>query len=274
MGCARLLAMAWMIVAASSWPAHAHDGIAGQIARLTAQIKNAPSDGSLLLRRGDLFRVNRQWREALADLDRVEQLDSSLRRVDLVRAHVLFDSSRPAEAVAAADRYLAHDPDHLDALLIRARARIVLRRFTTAADDFTRIIRSRPLPDFYLERARAQRASGAAGLLPALRGLDEGLARIGSIVTVELEALDLERALRQFDRAIVRIDRLAAQSARKEQWLARRGAVLEQAGRRDEARASYAAAIAAAEQLPPRIQRTRATQHLLTALRADLDRLN
>ena len=266
--------MAWMILAAWSWPAHAHDGIAGQIARLTAQIKNAPADASLRLRRGELHRVNRQWREALADLDRAKQLDASLRRVDLARAHVFLDSSRHAEAVAAADRYLSHDPDHLDALLIRARARVILRRFTAAADDFTRIIRSRPLPDFYLERARAQRASGPDGLAPALRGLDQGLARIGSIVTVELEALDLERVLRQFDRAIARIDRLAAQSARKEQWLARRGAVLEQAGRRDEARASYAAAIAAAEQLPARTQRTRATQQLLTALRADLDRLN
>ena len=270
----RWAALACLALVVWAWPVDAHDGLAGQIVRLTAEIRNDPANAALLLRRGELYRLNRQWREALADLDGAERVDASLRRVDLVRAHVFLETSRPGDAVAAADRYLTHEPEQIDALLIRARARVGLRRFAAAAADFTRILQQRPLPDFYLERARAERVIGPAGLDRARRGLDEGLARIGSIVTLELEALDLERALGEFDRALARIDRLAAAAPRKEQWLARRGAVLEQAGRRDEARATYAAALAAVEQLPARTQRTRATQQLLIALRADLDRLN
>jgi tetratricopeptide (TPR) repeat protein len=255
-------------------PAFAHDGINAQIARLTIELEGNPDNASLWLRRGELFRANRQWREALADLDRAARLDASLARVELVRAHVFLESSRPHDAIAAADRFLARDPDQPDALTVRARARVALRRFAEAAADFTRVVEVRPLPDLYLERARAERATGPRGLAPALRGLDEGLARLGSIVTLELEALDIERSLGQFDRALARIDRLTAQAARKEQWLARRGAVLEQAGRPVEARASYAAALAATQQLPPWTQRTRATRQLVDSLRADLGRLN
>jgi hypothetical protein len=91
----------------------------------------------------------------------------------------------------------------------------------------------------YIERAAAQAGAGGAGLEDAIRGLDTGIARLGPVVTLELAAADMEVLLGRYDAALSRIDRVAAQSGRKEPWLARTGAILEKAGRSEEALATY-----------------------------------
>ncbi|MBA2646756.1 MAG: tetratricopeptide repeat protein, partial [Pyrinomonadaceae bacterium] len=92
------------------------------------------------------------------------------------------------------------------------------------------------------------------------------------LITLQLAALDLELAQKRYDRALTRLERIAAQSPRKETWLARRGEILEQAGRKTEAHAAYAAALAAIETLPPHRRRVKAVTELETRLRAALRR--
>ena len=55
---------------------------------------------------------------------------------------------------------------------------------------------------------------------------------------------------------------VAAQSARKETWLARRADILARAGRTDQARSAYAAALTAIEALPAATRRTKAVAEL------------
>lgn len=253
-------------------PGLAHDSLTAQIARITAELSRDPDNARLLLRRGELRRMNRQWREALADLDRAAALDPTSRRIDLVRAHVFFDASRWADAVAAATTFLTQQPDDADARLVRARALVKLRRVDDAAADFTRSLERQPIPDVYVERVRLQREAGR--LEAALQGVEDGLKRLGPVVTLELEALDLETRLRRFDGALARLDRLAAHTARPETWLARRGEVLWRAGRITDARAAYQAALAAADRLPPWTRQTRATQQLVARVRVELERVS
>jgi Flp pilus assembly protein TadD len=63
------------------------------------------------------------------------------------------------------------------------------------------------------------------------------------------------------------------QSSRPEAWLARRGEILEQGGRAEDARTAYGKALAALEALSPRYRNTRATLELEARLRSTLDRL-
>jgi tetratricopeptide (TPR) repeat protein len=209
----------------------AHDGLAERIAAITTQIVQNPASGALLVRRAELYRFSRQWREALADLDRASTLDPAMAAVDLARAHVFLDVGHQQAAVDAASRFLTRQPGHADALIVRGRARARLGFAEEGAIDFTRALDQRPAPDLYIERARAVLGSGAARIEGALRGLDEGIARLGPIVTLELEAIDLELRLKRYDAALSRLDRVSAQAARQESWLARRGAILERAGR-------------------------------------------
>jgi hypothetical protein len=50
----------------------------------------------------------------------------------------------------------------------------------------------RPEPEIFLERAAALASSGNDHLKDALLGLNEGLAKLGSVMTLELAAYDLE----------------------------------------------------------------------------------
>lgn len=180
------------IVLLSPDAASAHDALVEQIAAVTARIARDPTNPELFLRRGELNRAARQWKQSLADLDRADELDPTLVAVDLVRSHVFFESGRHQAAVEAATRFLTHRPGHVDAFVVRGRARARLGQSREAALDFTRALDQRPTPDLYIERARTLRADGAAGIEDALRGLDEITSRLGGIVTIGLEAIDLE----------------------------------------------------------------------------------
>jgi tetratricopeptide (TPR) repeat protein len=254
--------------------AAAHDGIEEQIAALTTQISTSPADPDLRLRRADLYRVGQRWAEALADLDDVARLDPAMEAPDLVRAQVFFDTGAWKRAVDAATRFLERKPGTPAALLLRARSRARLGMRASAVDDFTMALETRPLPDVYLERANVTAAAGPAGVQDALNGLDAGVARLGPIVTLELAAIDLELRQRRYDAALARLDRVSAQAARQESWLARRGDILEKAGRVPLARAAYREALTLAESRHASARPTRASQVLIDDLRARLTRLD
>ena len=254
--------------------AWAHDGLAARIAALSAQIAQSPSSPSLYITRAELYRENRQWTDALADLERAERIDPTIAISNLVRAHVNLDRRNWQAAVDAASRFLARQPDHADAHVIRARAYARLGRRQPAAADFTSALAVRALPDIYIERARVQAQGSHASLEQAVQGLDEGIGRLGAIVTLELEAIDLELRLSRHDAALARLDRVTTRAPRKDSWLARRGAILERAGRPDQALAAYRAALDALSRQSERIQQTRASVTLAAELRADIDRLD
>lgn len=267
--------LAGLMVALAARPASAHDGLPEQIVLLTRQLASEPDRADLYVRRADLRRATRDFLSADTDLDRASALDPNLTAVHLVRAQVHADVGRPGDAVAAATRFLEREPRHVAARLLRARAYATLRHRIAAASDYARVVDVQPTPDIVLEHARLWRTA-PTDLDAARRALDEGLRRLGplaTIVTLELEALDIELAQKRYDAALVRLEGLAARAARKEAWLARRGAVLEDAGRPEEALVAYDAALAAATALPAHARGARATATLMTELEGHARRL-
>lgn len=255
-------------------PAAAHPEIEAQISDVTEHIAVRTDDASLYLRRGELHRVHRDWEAALADFERARGLGSGP-IVDFHVGRMQLEAGRYAAAAETLDRFLAVEPEHEAGLVARARARVALGRPLEAAADLSRAlaVTSRPQPTFYLERARALMAAGDRHLDEAIRGLDEGLERLGRPVTLELEAIDLEVRAGRYDAALARIDRIAAASVRREAWLIRRGELLEQAGRPAQAREAYTLALAAIDALPPSRRGNRAVQRLQAQARSALARL-
>ena len=270
----RVALLAIAVLLASGGLASAHDGLAQRIAALTAQIAQSPSSPSLLVKRAELYRENRQWSEALADLERAERIDPTIAIVNLVRAHVHLERKDWPAAADAATRFISRQPDHAGARVVRARAYAQLGRRLAAAEDFTSALAVRPQPDLYIERAKALAGLGRDGLEQALRSLDGGLGRLGPVVTLELEAIDLELRLNRYDAALTRLGGITVRAQRKDSWLARRGAILERAGRPEEARAAYREALDSLSSQSMRIQQTRASVTLADDLRADIERLD
>jgi predicted Zn-dependent protease len=249
-----------------------------QIADVTRRIEADPNDATLFLRRGELHRIHRDWARAEADYARARRLDPALAAVDLGLGKMLLDAGRPAEAAKALDAYVERRADDPEGYAARARAHARAGDPLAAARDFTRAIDlhtgpSPPRPEHYLGRARALAEAGPSHLDEAIRGLDEGLARLGPAVTLELAAIDLEIERGAWEAALARVERAAVRSGRKETWEARRGAILEASGRTAQARAAYARALAAMADLPPHRRGTPAMADLERDIRAALERL-
>ena len=248
-----------LVVMLLPFSASAHEGVNEQIVALTAKIKRDPKNASLYLQRGELYRLERKWTRADADYQHALRLQPDLSIVNLARGHMLFESHRFAQAKSALDRFLRQQPNHADGLIIRARVLAKMGARLDAARDFTQALAlgTTPEPELYLERAEVL-AGDKRYFEDALRGLDEGIARLGPLVTLQLAAIDLELRRKDYDAALSRLALITAQSERKEAWFIRRGEILRAAGRSDEARAAFNEALVAIDSLPSSRRQSRA----------------
>jgi len=253
--------------------AHAHGDLHDQIASVTGQIRQDPQNAMLFLKRAELFRVHGEWDAAQADYDRVTQFASDFAAIDFFRGRMLLEAGRPEPARKSLDHFLEKQPNHAEALIARARVLVKLGDGEGAANDFTRAISRlpEPKPDYYLERAQALAGAGNSHVDDALRGLDEGIQKLGPLIALRVRAVDLELSRKNFDGALARLEQIIAQSPRRETWLARKGDILEQAGRTGEARAAYAAALNAIVSLPSNHRKTRTIVALENRLRPVLE---
>lgn len=249
---------------------HAHEGLHEQIVAVTAKIKRDPKKASLYLQRGELHRLHHDWARATADYDRAARLQPSLIIVDLARGKMLFESRRLQQAKFVLDRFLRQQPDHVEGFITRARVLVRIGAHAQAARDFTQAMTLAPAPEPELYLERAQVLADGRYIDEALRGLDEGIGRLGPIVTLQLLAIDLELRRKNYDAALTRLDVIAAQSERKEMWLVRRAEILRNAGRIEEARATFKAALAAIESLPPDRRQNRTVTALELRARSGL----
>ncbi|HKQ60993.1 MAG TPA: tetratricopeptide repeat protein [Candidatus Polarisedimenticolaceae bacterium] len=253
----------------------AHPGLDQQILDLTAMIEKEPENAELYVRRAEIHRLHSDPGAAETDLNKARQLAPDLPDIDLVMAWVKLDLQKPAEARTALDRLLQREPDSVRGLEARARALELLGEHGRAAEDLTHAIRvthGEPKPEWYLDRGRALVAAGQ--LDRALQGLDEGLAKLGQPVTLQLLAIDIEQQKGRYDAALRRIDSIAAQSARQEPWLIRKGQILERAKRPADALAAYRSALAAIQQVPASRRQNRALQALESEAAAAVARLS
>jgi predicted Zn-dependent protease len=249
--------------------AYAHEGLHEQIAAITAKIKRDPKNASLYLQRGELHRLHRDWSRAATDYNRAARLQPGLTIVDLARGKMLFESGRLQRSKLVLDRFLSQQPNHFEGLTTRARVLAKLGSTADAIKDFTGAIAQSPEPELYLERAETTVRDGKR-LDEALSGLDEGIKRLGPIVTLQLPAIELELRRQKYEGALSRLDLIAAQSERKETWLVRRGEILRLAGRDEEARAAFNAALVAIESLPPWRRQSKAVTALQVRARSAL----
>jgi tetratricopeptide (TPR) repeat protein len=251
-------------------PAHGHGTFHQQIAAADLRVAREPGRPAPLLARAELYRQHGDFEAALADLGEAARLAPADDTVDLLRGRTLVDAHRPQMAKTLLDRYVARHPDDAVGLLERARCHEAMVALQAAADDYERALPllRQPSPDDYLRRMRAERAAGRDEA--ALGGLDEGIARLGPIASLELPAIELELAARRWDQALDRLDKVAALAPRKETFLARRGEILLQAGRAPDARRAFRAALDAIAALPPHLRATAAIAELEAKLRQQL----
>ena len=252
--------------------ARAHGDMHEQIVMATKEIEKDPRQPELYLKRADLERNHSLWDAAHADIGRAEALTNQWVMLHLARARLFLDCSWFESAKLSATRFLASNPNHAETLTIRARAQIKLGELVAGVEDYNRAITnsSPPAPDLYVERAQALIAAGGGYLDTALEGLEQGMVQLGPLVTLQSMAIGIEVQQKHYDAGLARIDKVMAPLPRKEMWLARRGEILLQAGRKQEALEAYQSALAAMDKIPPARRNVPAMAELEQRLRTAL----
>ena len=264
----RKLTALLLLIAASGF---CHDELAEQVHDITLQIQRAPDRAELYFQRGELYRADSHWKKAESDYRKAKELAPDMAATDLGLGLLYFNTGRFHESKESLDRFIEHQPDHAEARVARGHVLNKLGKRAEAIEEYGAALALHPDPEIYIERSQLLAADNK--LAEALSALDEGIRSLGSVVTLELYAIDLEIRLERYDQALERVSKIAAQSERKEAWLARKGEILSQASRKDEARKAYLAASEAIDHLPPSRRNNRYTRELEQRIRSALDQL-
>lgn len=225
----------WLIsilATAFSLSVFAHGDVHERITAVTTQILSNAANPELWLLRADLRRQHGEFRDALADLEIASRLKPGWSLVMLQRARIFFDTAKFSDCERAATDCLRLDAVNVDAQILRARSLVHLGNFSAAAADYDAVLNptnaATPLPDLYLERARAK--AELKHFDDAIRGLDDGIKRLGQTPSLALPAIEYERQRGAFEAALERLDR-AKGFFDNETFVRQRGEILKQAGR-------------------------------------------
>ncbi len=255
-------AAAWLLI---SHKLVAHPGTDVAIIDLTALISSAPKSAELRLRRATCYLEHQRWSEAASDIDQAARLSPDHPGLALAWAEYFLARDEPVASINALASHLISHPSDPAARILSARARSLSGDNIGAQNDFQIALRHlpEPKPELWLE-ANALITEPAT----ALADLETGLTRLGPVPALEERALKLELQLGRIDFALQRLMRLAAHAERPEIFHRRRGDILMQANRINEARRSYADALAAIDRLPDWLRSGAPTQQLITQLTA------
>jgi tetratricopeptide (TPR) repeat protein len=251
--------------------AYPHDELAEQVQAISLEIKKYPRRAELYFQRGELYRADRHWKLAEQDYLQAKKLAPKMAVADLGLGLLHLSTNNLNESKNALDRFLLEHPENAEARVARGQVFQKLNQLESAIEDYSKALSLRPDPEIYIERAKLLAQQDQ--LENALMGLNEGIERLGPVVTLELYAIDLELQLKRYEAALQRIDRIAEQSDRKETWLARQGEILLMASRKEEAQKSYRLALEAIEHLPQSRKNNRYTRELEAKIRLALENL-
>jgi len=246
----------------------AHTDIQAQLSRVTQEINDQPGNVALYLTRGELKRHTQDWHGAEADFAMAQELGSAEVRdqLGLYRGRLFEEAGMARRAVEQLDGYISRHPEHIDALRIRALAYAQTGTLDKAIADYTRLIAldTARSPELWLERARLWIRAGQVDA--AVMSIDEAITEFGPLVTLVEFTVNAEIGRHEYAKALNRIETLPAKLAETPEWLWRRGGLLEQLDRPDDAARVYARAREAILDMPMRRQKTAKMQDLLAKL--------
>lgn len=245
-----------------------------QIKVLDERLKQDPDHVATLLERADLYRRHRNFDEALEDLNRVRLLSPASDTVYYLTGLTRLEQGEFSEAETALQIFIGRSPSSPRGHVALAKVFNQQERYLDAARAYELAIESQstPTPDHYLARAHAYIEAGKPYLSQALEGLEDGIALMGPLITLQRLAIEVEIDQENYQNAIDRVNRILQDVDRKETWLVKKGKVLNSIGRKEEAKQQFLLAERSIELLPNRTRASPAMRDLLKTINENLNR--
>jgi tetratricopeptide (TPR) repeat protein len=200
-----------------------------------------PNDSTLLTRRAFIHVEHEDWKTALVDLERALRSGANESDLSYLRGRALASGGLHEAAREELDRYIATHEDAGMARLERARVLGKLGVHEASLNDYRAFLKASTQmePEFVIEMAEAMAAQGLHD--EALSVLASGIKQIGNVPQLVLKALEFELTAGRFDASLERVEAIQKLMPRPEPWMAKRAAILTQAGRPDAAKAAWTA---------------------------------
>jgi tetratricopeptide (TPR) repeat protein len=234
---------------ALSGVALADPGVEREIATVSAALRAAPQDATLLVQRADLQRRVGRFEQALSDLALAEAMTEDLGPVYLVRARVLRDRGEEASALRLLESSLDHTSSaaRAEAYGMVADIHEEAGRVDEAILAYDASLSLRDDVTLYLARGRLLAFSGR--LDEAIAGYETGVDALAGAAVLRAQLATLLIAANELERALGHADALVAQAQAKSQWLLLRARVHEAMRRADLAARDRRAALTDAERV-------------------------
>ena len=267
------LATVSLLLAFEATSAFAHGDLHERMEYLAKAIEKNPSDPALRFELATLHGQHGDLKLALKDLDKIDELAPGKYPTELLRGQIYLEARDFKKAKQAFDRQIVSHPEIARAWLLRARAERELGQKEASLVDYREAVKrtTSPEPDLIEEVAGALAADGKKE--EAAQVLAAGIEKLGKIPSLVLRAIDLELETKNFDAALRRIEQARQDAPRPEPWMARRAAVLAQAGRIEESRAAWKALLGHLNALPENERASRAMTTLTKEAREALAKL-
>ena len=242
---------------------------------LTEELTKKP-EADLFIRRGELYRHHQEWAKAEADFIAAARLDPKLTTLDFFRARLWLEAGEPAKAQPLVDRFVGSAPHEPEGWFLRGEILAALGRPEAGAAAYAEGIKRAPTPrpEHFLRCAKLLANAPGADPAKVLAALDDGIARIGPVISLVDYALKLELERKNYAAALTRIDAAMESSPRREAWFVRRGDILVQLGRPNEAITAYRAALSEIDALPERYRTTVPVEKLARDALTSLQRIS
>ena len=233
-----------VLVALAATAAGAHPGLHHDIAAAGEAIAREPGKADLYVDRAFLERLDEKFEAALSDLDAAKKLEPGNPRIAAELGMTYAALGRDGEADTALTAFVKHGGT-APAFAERAQVRERLGRSKDAVADYTAAIALKPDIEYYLSRGALQESLGDRAA--AAKGYEEGRAKLGDAVTLDLALIRVETARGRYARALELVEKQLASAPVKTDWYLRRADVLAAAGRKAEAQADRQTALREAD---------------------------
>ncbi len=207
----------------------AHGSLHEAIERKSRQIEEQPDDALLRFERGMLYQEHGDIGPALKDFHKVLQLEPAYHICHLPLAQLYRDTGNFKQALLHINTFLEQEPENPFGYETRASISQKTGAYLSAAADLKKMIALKNgnaiRPDDYFNLADGILLAypGRYGL--AIDALEEGLQRLGGIISLQERLVDMEIAAHRYAAALERIELVMQSLPRKGKWLAKKEAV-------------------------------------------------
>ncbi|BAJ01663.1 tetratricopeptide repeat protein [Shewanella violacea] len=244
-------------------------------ADLNSQLASQTHTAQLLLQRGELHSESQHWDLAWQDYQgAMENTHDANLRMDIwyYMGRMRLQSGMPDEAYRLLSKVIKLDPSYESARLNLARTYIELSDYRAAMDemDIFMSLLPRPTPDQYIERANMARQIESDGQSLVIEGLNEGVNRLGPIVSLVDLLVDSYLAQGKHKEALRVIELLPRDINSLPRWQLKKGDIYQEQKQYLDAETAYKKGLNRINNMPEHRRLTSAVEALRNQLEAKL----